>query len=625
MKTIAVEEDVDGKKGAPEKLTLPASLINTYFQIFEVAVNKTKATSGKNKAKTNAELDQAMKSRLLGALLTGVNRAHPYLPSNDTGMEQHIDSLYRIAHVAPPSACTQALMLLFHLAVGSKTSNDDGTPEQANVKSDDARSTKTRRQDRFYRALYSKVADPTMLFGRQLTLYFNLVYKAMKNDSNTSRVVAFGKRLFHVAFHYNPAVISGTLFLLSEVMKHQPALSSSAFTIDGHMAKFDPSKREPSAAFSSVVHESKADDEGSEDGVEKTADADTCSLWELSLTLHHYHPTVCKFSSTIGSIEYNGDPLRDFTLAPFLDKFAFRNPKSLQKIKNRFRRGESVGERRSGLQEGVNAMQALPVNDPDFWKKQKNVSEQDEFFQQFFTERSKRDELKGIVRGKKEEDVDALDEAEGKKVDFDWDTDEEEDAFVQNLAESMMKNSGEQVEFDNEDPDMDGWSDYGGSDDDEDDDENAFDAMDGDLEGGADAMLDEDSDDDDDDDEIGDDGEETDEGEEMPLAPEEDNESDSDDELGPTFIEDLEVDESDEDDDAESNSASKKNGKRAAPESSFADSSEYEHLIKDTYEGRKRSNSITSMDADDIETSTPKKANKKRKRGKKKSKKAVLE
>ena len=70
-----------------------------------------------------------MKGRLLGALLTGVNRAHPYLPTKDIGMEEHVDSLYRIAHVSPPSACTQALMLLFHLAVGSSSSSTNTEDE----------------------------------------------------------------------------------------------------------------------------------------------------------------------------------------------------------------------------------------------------------------------------------------------------------------------------------------------------------------------------------------------------------------------------------------------------------------------------------------------------------------
>lgn len=54
-------------------------------------------------------------------------------------------------------------------------------------------------------------------------------------------------------------------------------------------------------------------------------------FWELSLLAEHYHPTVKLFTENIlsgQSIEYDGDPLEDFTVKHFLDRFAFRNPKN---------------------------------------------------------------------------------------------------------------------------------------------------------------------------------------------------------------------------------------------------------------------------------------------------------
>ena len=122
-------DDADGKKAKSSPSTtasLPASLINTYFHLFEMTVkkeeaNKKKESSAKkksNSSKDSSSSSSGMKSRLLSALLTGVNRAHPYLPKKDAAMEQHVDALYRISHTAPPSASTQALMLLFQLAVG---------------------------------------------------------------------------------------------------------------------------------------------------------------------------------------------------------------------------------------------------------------------------------------------------------------------------------------------------------------------------------------------------------------------------------------------------------------------------------------------------------------------------
>ena len=413
------------------RVSLPSSLINTYFHLFEMTCKKSEAANSKVKNKQPKNSSSAMKSRLLSALLTGVNRAHPYLPLKDAGMERHIDALYRISHTAPPAAATQALMLLFQLAIGS---GDTDNPQ-------------TSRRDRFYRALYSKLSDPGMFGGRQLTLFFNLLYKAMKYDNSVERVAAFAKRLLHTVLHLPSSIICGTIFLISEISSHHPELNEGP---QGQV-KFDPSKREPQAAFDGKLSLQN-------------------ELWELSLLAHHFHPSITKFtSSSDGKILYKGDPLKDFTLAPFLDKFAFRNPKSLDK---QMKRGESIAERKSGLTTST----ALPMNDPSYLES-KSIQVEDNFFHQFFVERAKRDEQKGIVRGSGNDDKndsdmedEALDEAEADEheqgLDFaEGDTDSEEEAFVNQLAENLMARSGHgQVDFDDEDPDMEGWSDFDDSD-----------------------------------------------------------------------------------------------------------------------------------------------------------------
>lgn len=615
---LVKEETTVFEKGKNKEIALPSSLISTYFQIFEFAVNKVKVSRGDGMSKTESEMDRAMKSRLLGALLTGVNRAHPYLPNSDTGMEQHIDSLYRIAHVAPPSACTQALLLLFHLAVGSH--DEENVPNNEGEAEDNT--SQIARKDRFYRALYSKLADPTMLSGRQLTLYFNLVYKAMKYDTKPTRVVAFGKRLLHTAFHFSPAVTSGALFLVSEVMKHNPELTKTAVTSDGHSIKFDSSKREPTAAFSSTAKQEESKNHDGDNDVTEDQLSEAASLWEISLTLHHFHPSVQKFSQNMGSIEYNGDPLKDFTLMPFLDKFAFRNPKSSQKIKRKFFRGENIGERRSGLQASIKAAKSLPVNDPEYWTKQKIISEEDVFYHKFFVEKTKRDEIKGIDRSKKSED-DVLDLAEGKDVDFDYETDEEEEKFVQGLAEGLMRSKGERIEYDDEDPDMDDWSDYEGSDVDDDtensdDDAPIIDTVDDLLTTQVDdEEIDDGEDpsdvDDDDDDDNGD------ENDGMKLinindAMASSDSSDDEGDLDMAFAEDLEEDDGMIEHPTKEKSSTKQKNKNML-QSSFADSSEYEELINKAWEERLSRKREKSDETDDIEGELPK--TKKRKKQKK--------
>jgi ribosome biogenesis protein MAK21 len=303
----------------------------------------------------------------------------------------------------------------------------------------------------------------------------------------------------------------------------------------------------------------------------------------------------------------------------------------MEKIKEKRNKGESVGQRRSGLQGEISAMSSLPVNDPDFWKKQKHVSEQEEFFHKFFVERAKRDEMKGISRGKKDEDVaDAAfnaAEARADDVTFDWDSDEDEEEFVQNLAESLMRSSGEKVNFDDEDPDMDDWSGYSSNDDEGGKNKKDFSAFDGDLHGFDDVSIDSDvsieSDDDDDDGanfEVKDNQDNNnsvydDEAEDEPI---EGNEGESDDDSeADGFALDL-ADDSDEEEGSDSDnedvdheSAKKKSGTKQ-PKLAFADADEYEEIMYAAWENernKKRPNSDADEKLDN--------KNKKRRKGKK--------
>jgi ribosome biogenesis protein MAK21 len=339
---------------------------------------------------------------------TGVNRAHPYLPEKDQDMEQYVDALYRVVHTAAPGASTQALMLLFNLAVGS----------QQDSMSDDAESeARTARRNRFYRALYATVSKPELISsGKHLTMYFNLLYKAMKSDSDNNRVNAFAKRLMCTVLHANAAPLAGCLFLLNEISKTQDGLRTCIEAVPDESnasLTLDETKREPSAALVSTK-----EDDGNNHSVRNPP------FWELSMISHHFHPSVAKFSDTMGEIEFSGDPLKDFALGPFLDKFAYKNPKAKGNLN--CRRGESVAERRSGTDSTIQNRLQLPMNDASFLE-QEDVNEQDEFFHKFFTERARRDEIKGIERSKpntteeeeevaEEEALDAAEEAEGLEV-----------------------------------------------------------------------------------------------------------------------------------------------------------------------------------------------------------------
>ena len=57
------------------------------------------------------------------------------------------------------------------------------------------------------------------------------------------------------------------------------------------------------------------------------AGAERCHQWEIESLRQHFHPSVALFAGHLASgtpIKYTGDPLTDFTLPKFLDRFVFR-------------------------------------------------------------------------------------------------------------------------------------------------------------------------------------------------------------------------------------------------------------------------------------------------------------
>ena len=237
---------------------LAMQLIKTYFSLFERAL-KAGDLSGK----------------MLSALLTGVNRAYPYLDGKDKAagkdgpLAKHMEDLFRTVHQGNFKTAVQALMLLQQVA-GSQGGKDPV-------------------ETRFYRALYERLKAPELLSTATPVLFLNLVYKAMKADRDDARVAAFAKRLLSVASQGSAALAAGAIFLLSEVMRTQPALlkAVTATVRSDEVDFYDPNKREPSFAFSnSGGGKSKEEDEEEGGGyVEQMTNQEAAQphLWELAL------------------------------------------------------------------------------------------------------------------------------------------------------------------------------------------------------------------------------------------------------------------------------------------------------------------------------------------------------
>ncbi|KAL6200204.1 hypothetical protein ACLB2K_001970 [Fragaria x ananassa] len=171
------------------------SLVDVYFALFKVLISeagggdKTEKTDkvggkkppgslkdgkGKKSSDTHVELD----SRLLSALLMGVNRAFPYVSKNEADdlVEAQTPTLFHLVHSTNFNVGVQALMLLHHISSKNQIVSD-----------------------RFYRALYSKLLLPAAMNTSKAETFIGLLLRAMKSDVNVKRTAAFAKRLLQNA------------------------------------------------------------------------------------------------------------------------------------------------------------------------------------------------------------------------------------------------------------------------------------------------------------------------------------------------------------------------------------------------------------------------------------------
>lgn len=93
------------------------------------------------------------------------------------------------------------------------------------------------------------------------------------------------------------------------------------------------------------------------------------SLWEVPVLCKHYHPSVALFANNVATKKYtayDGDPLADFTLKHFLDRFVYRNPKTVDNQESAFARQASVfgrlGVKRSNVSTASKEFVTMPEN-----------------------------------------------------------------------------------------------------------------------------------------------------------------------------------------------------------------------------------------------------------------------
>ncbi|KAJ2038618.1 RNA-binding ribosome biosynthesis protein mak21, partial [Coemansia sp. S16] len=310
-----------GKKGAPKKV-----------YIGQKAMLKAKEDAEKKRA----EEERSMDNKLLAAILTGLNRALPFSKMDDEVMDKHIGVIFQIAHAGNFNTVVQSLVLLNQVV---RIRPGIG--------------------DRFYRTLYDSLLDPRLDSTSKKAMYLNVLFRALKADSDIPRVMAFIKRIMQVCLYNQAEFVSGALFLVSQILSLNPQIykmltqpedddDDDEEKAEASRTKYDAQKRDP-----------------------RYAQADASCMWEATLLMRHFHPSVTHSIKQI----FDGEQvpaisnLHNHSLTHFLDRFVFRKPKGEEGSGGVDEDGERIGAAptaKSSTHRGQSIMQPVIQKDgPD--------------------------------------------------------------------------------------------------------------------------------------------------------------------------------------------------------------------------------------------------------------------
>eukprot|EP00731_Ephydatia_muelleri_P028352 Em0019g1225a len=438
-----------------EDQALAGKLVDIYLTFFKVYVKQR-------------QLD----AKVLAAILTGINRAFPFVKGEIPSLEDHLHTLFKVVHVGPVATGIQSLMLLYQIMESKQAVSG-----------------------RYYQALYTKLLDPALRNLSGQAMFLNVLYKSLKSDPVMNRVKAFLKRILQVCGSHAPSFVCGCLILISEVLKLRPTLWS--FILQSESTDLEH--------FSDVVEETEklvvcgdvSEDEqsaggghgnkeghqtcsghGNKEGGESSyiidhrnplhCGAESTCLWELERLSNHYHPSVHCFASTIASgesISYHGDPLQDFTLIRFLDRFVYKNPKQKERD-----HGGSVMQRLSRVY--MDTKKEVPANSASFAAmNEANVRNDELFMYRYFKHKADKDtKSRKTQEGEEAEEPTELDEMEESdyNMDFAGQLEREAKAKTQKGKKKARRGSEEEEEEGEE---------FDGGAGDEDDDEFDYDAL----------------------------------------------------------------------------------------------------------------------------------------------------
>ncbi|XP_053684600.1 CCAAT/enhancer-binding protein zeta [Sabethes cyaneus] len=266
-------------------------MINICFSFFKILTEK-------------GEVNSRTMQAILACLRKAIGNIKRDVDIADFVKPEVLDTVYRLIHLADISIACQALSLLLEIT-------EKRGPEQ----------------NRFYNALYRKLLDPQLatIGPRISNIFFYILHRAIQNDPLPDRGQAFIKRLLQIAFYFPPSRVCGVLIIINKVLRKRKHLNQDGCEPSDELEPESEDKTQIKTESNREVKEYDPFHRASE-----YAGAKYTLKFELSRYLQYFHPTVQNFAQSIidgTALTYYGDPLRDFSLGHFLDRFAFKNPK----------------------------------------------------------------------------------------------------------------------------------------------------------------------------------------------------------------------------------------------------------------------------------------------------------
>ncbi|KCV72703.1 hypothetical protein H696_00282, partial [Fonticula alba] len=472
-------------------------LINIYFTLFKQMMDahataerekfskrrRAKHFGRKRKAPqslSESAEDEELDSKMLSALLSGINRALPFSKLDEDVFQGHMNTLFLIVHKGNFNTAVQSLVLIFQVA--STRQND--------------------LLDRYYRTLYAVLLDPRLATSSKLAMLMNLVHRSLLADASIDRTAAFIKRLLQVSLSefWLPGFCCAVLYLVSDLIKRKPQiyLLATAMPADRQeqlqsiqasgskraakkaeaaaAAKKDADADADNTAQAMTETEAEADNKSAEgeakaETTDEATDAESTHagaydprkrnpsyagaehscLHDLVPLSHHYHPSVSKLATQLlrgqaltmptAAADASapdavvqtlsvGDSVHEHSLIRFLDRFVYRNPKAIKDEDGlRLRGSDSIMQPNRQLY----TSNLLPE---DFARlAEDDIPEDQLFFYQFFKKKAEQDAKLGAKKPKKPSADDDDDDDDGDLMGEDVDDSVFEDMLKSGLLE----------------------------------------------------------------------------------------------------------------------------------------------------------------------------------------------